>query len=131
MKNQLFAQIPDLNFVNKLLNIYGLEYIEDTKEFTKNDLKSLNIIKNIENFISELVLYYLPCKYKIVLNNITLNKTLTILRQIIKLYDYELKKREHVQNKKKIIYYHIKKKYSNIIINNKNVNPDKCVLKFN
>ena len=110
MKNQLFAQIPDLNFVNKLLNIYGLEYIEDTKEFTKNDLKSLNIIKNIENFISELVLYYLPCKYKIVLNNITLNKTLTILRQIIKLYDYELKKREHVQNKKKIIYYHIKKK---------------------
>jgi len=131
MKNQLFAQIPDLNFVNKLLNIYGLEYIEDTKEFTKNDLKSLNIIKNIENFISELVLYYLPCKYKIVLNNITLNKTLTILRQIIKLYDYELKKREHVQNKKKIIYYHIKKKYSNIIINNKNVNPEKCVLKFN
>lgn len=131
MKNQLFAQIPDLNFVNRFLTIYGLKYIEDTKEFTKNDLNSLDIVKNIDNFIPELVLYYLPCKYIIILSNITLNKTLTILRQIIKLYGYELKKREHVQNKKKIIYYHIKKINSNIIINNENVNPEKCVLKFN
>lgn len=131
MKNQLFAQVPDNIFLIKFLNCYGIQSLSDSTEFSKYNLIDLNIVTKIENLIPELVLYYLPCKYKIVLHNITLNKTLTILRQITKLYNYEVKKREHVQNKKKIIYYHIKKMNTNIIIDNKNINPEKCILKFN
>ena len=79
--------------------------------------------------IPELVMYYLPCKYDMFLTNLNVNKCLTILRQIIKLYDYELKKREHVQNKKKSIYYHLNKiNNTNIKINN---NKSKCILNFN
>ena len=82
-----------------------------------------------ENLIPDLVLYYLPCKYEMFLTNITLNKCITILRQILRLYDYNLKKREHVHNKKKSIYYRIEK-INNKIIKIEN-STDKCILNFN
>lgn len=129
MKYQLFQQIPDINFMIKLLNCYGINNFNDTKEFTKNDLEDLNIINKIDDLIPELVLYYLPCKYDMFLNKININKTITILRQLLRLYNYKLKKREHVQNKKKSIYYHIES------INKKNIiiesYTEKCILKFN
>ncbi len=129
MKNQLFTDIPDLEFLNKFLNLYGINNLEDSVEFSKYELIDLNIVDKIEDLIPELVMYYLPCKYEMFLTNMNVNKCLTILRQIIKLYDYELKKREHVQNKKKSIYYHLNKiNNTNIKINN---NKLKCILSFN
>ena len=129
MKNQLFTEIPDLEFLNKFLNLYGINNLEDSVEFSKYELIDLNIVDKIEDLIPELVMYYLPCKYDMFLTNMNVNKCLTILRQIIKLYDYELKKREHVQNKKKSIYYHLNKiNNTNIKINN---NKSKCSLNFN
>tara|TARA_A100000164_G_C21734429_1_gene689220 strand:- start:47 stop:436 length:390 start_codon:yes stop_codon:yes gene_type:complete len=129
MKYQLFQQVPDENFINIFLNCYGIQNLDDNKEFTKSDLNDISIIENIENLIPDLVLYYLPCKYEMFLTNITLNKCITILRQILRLYDYNLKKREHVHNKKKSIYYRIER------INDKNIkienSVDKCVLDFN
>lgn len=129
MKYQLFQQVPDQEFLLKLLNCYGIKNLNDNKEFTKTDLNDLNIINRIEDLIPELVLYYLPCKYQMFLTNITLNKCITILRQILRLYNYHLKKRENVHNKKKSIYYRIEE------INNKNIkienSVDKCVLDFN
>jgi hypothetical protein len=129
MKYQLFQQVPDQDFLLKLLNCYGIKNLNDNKEFTKTDLNDLNIINRIEDLIPELVLYYLPCKYQMFLTNITLNKCITILRQILRLYNYHLKKRENVHNKKKSIYYRIEE------INNKNIkienSVDKCVLDFN
>lgn len=129
MKNQLFTETPDLDFLNKFLNLYGINNLEDSVEFSKYELIDLNIVDKIEDLIPELVMYYLPCKYEMFLTNMNVNKCLTILRQIIKLYDYELKKREHVQNKKKSIYYHLNKiNNTNIKINN---NKSKCILNFN
>jgi hypothetical protein len=129
MKNQLFTEIPDLEFLNKFLNLYGINNLEDSVEFSKYELIDLNIVDKIEDLIPELVMYYLPCKYNMFLSNINVNKCLTILRQIIKLYNYELKKREHVQNKRKSIYYHLNKiNNTNIKINN---NKSKCILNFN
>jgi hypothetical protein len=129
MKNQLFTETPDLDFLNKFLNLYGINNLEDSVEFSKYELIDLNIVDKIEDLIPELVMYYLPCKYEMFLTNMNVNKCLTILRQIIKLYNYELKKREHVQNKKKSIYYHLNKiNNTNIKINN---NKSKCILNFN
>lgn len=129
MKFQLFQQMPDIDFVNKMLKCYGLENINDCKEFTKNDLIDNKTIDKLEDLIPELVLYYLPCKSMMYLNEININKSITILRQFLKLYNYCLKKREHVHNKKKYIFYHIDK------INNKNIkinnDKDKCIVKFN
>jgi len=129
MKFQLFQQVPDKEFIVKLLNCFGIIDFNDKKEFTKNNLENLNIISKIEDLIPELVIYYLPCKYEMFLKNLTINKSITILRQLLRLYNYKLKKREHVQNKKKSIYYHISKiDDNNIRIEN---SIPKCVLKFN
>tara|TARA_Y100000590_G_scaffold137684_1_gene157672 strand:- start:377 stop:766 length:390 start_codon:yes stop_codon:yes gene_type:complete len=128
MKYQLFQQMPDENFLLKLLNCYDITDINDNKEFSKCDLIDLQIVNRIENLIPELVLYYLPCKYDMFLNNITINKCITILRQVLRLFDYHLKKREHVHNKKKSIYYRIEKKDDkNIKIEN---DTNKCILSF-
>jgi len=129
MKYQLFNQVPTEEFIITLLKCYGISSICDTKEFSKCDLIDLETINQIEDLIPDLVLLYMPCKYNMFLNNITINKSITILRQILRLFNYKLKKREHVHNKKKKIYYHIKE------INNNNIkienNINKCILKFN
>ena len=128
MKYQLFQQMPDEKFLLKLLICYDITDINDNKEFSKCDLIDLQIINRIEDLIPELVLYYLPCKYEMFLNNITINKCITILRQVLRLFNYHLKKREHVHNKKKSIYYRIEKKDDkNIKIEN---DTNKCILSF-
>ena len=64
-----------------------------------------------------------------ILKNLTINKSITILKQILRLFDFQLKKREHVINKIKIIYYYLKRNLSsNILIENNTIN---CLVKFN
>tara|TARA_B100001939_G_scaffold342889_1_gene354659 strand:+ start:373 stop:762 length:390 start_codon:yes stop_codon:yes gene_type:complete len=129
MINQLFKQVPDLEFLNKLLNCFGLQDLEDKSEFTKDNLIKINTIDKINNLLPELVIFYLPCKYNHFLTNLTINKCITILKQILRLFDYQIKKREHVINKIKIIYYFLSKNLSsNILIEN---NSSKCLVKFN
>ena len=119
MINQLFKEMPDIEFLNKLLNCFGLQ----------NNLINLNTIDKINNLLPELVIFYLPCKYNYFLKNLTINKCITILKQVLRLFDYQLKKREHVINKIKIIYYFLRKNLgSNILIES---NSSKCLVKFN
>ena len=47
MKNQLFTEIPDLEFLNKFLNLYGINNLEDSVEFSKYELIDLNIVDKI------------------------------------------------------------------------------------
>jgi hypothetical protein len=129
MINQLFKEMPDIEFLNKLLNCFGLQNIQDKGEFTKDNLINLNTIDKINNLLPELVIFYLPCKYNYFLKNLTINKCITILKQVLRLFDYQLKKREHVINKIKIIYYFLRKNLgSNILIES---NSSKCLVKFN
>lgn len=129
MINQLFKQVPDLEFLIKLLNCFGLHDLEDKTEFTKDNLVKINTIDKVNNLLPELVIYYLPCKYNYFLRELTINKCITILKQVLRLFDYQIKKREHVINKIKIIYYFLKKNLgSNILIES---STSKCLVKFN
>ena len=107
MKFQLFQQIPDEEFMVKILNCFGNINFNDNKEFSKFDLDDLDIINKLEDLIPELVMYYLPCKYNMFLTNININKCITILRQLLRLYNYKLKKESMCNTKKKkyIIIY--------------------------
>jgi hypothetical protein len=128
MKHQLFRKIPDKDFLRSFILCYGITNLEDTREFTKFDLVVIDTIIKIHNLVPKLIEYYIPCKHKIYLVDIDLNRCITILRQIIRLYEYELVKREHVQNKKKSIYYHIRPKHKkNISIESYNA---KCIINF-
>ena len=125
--NQLFKQKPSIETVNELLNIYGIEGFDDDKQFNRNNLINLNLIDNLNNFKSKLVEYYLPCKRKVYLEDLTIKKSITILRQILKLYDYIVKSNERWIKGEKIIVYKILPKNS---LKKPINNSDKCIISF-
>ena len=105
MKNQLFVVIPDKKIIIKILKLYGINGFEDTHFFTKDDLINLNTVELLNKYNDELKKYYLPCKFNIYFKDITLKRSITILRQLLKLYDYTLySKEKYIKSKKKLIY---------------------------
>jgi hypothetical protein len=105
--NQLFYEVPPMEVIDKLLNSFGLTDINDSKEFNKGDLVTNHTAEKIKELIPDLALYYLPCKANIYLTNITIKRTLTILSQHLRLYDYKLNRDERIVDGKKDIFYRI------------------------
>jgi hypothetical protein len=106
---QLFCDIPSEDFLIQLLKCFGIQNLNDYHEFNKGDLVELNTVDKLNELIPELILYYLPCKAKIYLNDITEKRAITILAQFLKLFDYKLLREEKIIDKKKIIFYRIQK----------------------
>ena len=125
--NQLFKQKPSMEVVIELLNLFGIENLEDDKQFNRNNLINLNLIENLNNFKTKLQEFYLPCKRKIYIEDLTIKKSITILRQILKLYDHVVKSNERWIKGEKIIVYQIlpKNQLKKTITNN-----DKCIISF-
>ncbi len=121
MINQLFRTMPDDELLKKILQCFNINDLNDNKEFTKAYLIFYKTNFLLEELIPELVCIYLPCKYNQFLGELTINRSLTILRQIIKLYDYKLNKRALIHDKTKVIYYSIRPIESNIIKVDKNI----------
>ncbi len=123
MINQLFKKNIPTDLLEKILNCFNLKSLDDAKIFTKYDLDLNETITKICEIKPELELYYIPCKAKIYLTNITTKKCITILRQILKLYNYYLESSEKYIAKKKKIAYQMRPKNKHInpkIINQKN-----------
>ena len=131
--NQLFISKPPIELVTKLINAFGIKNINDSSEFSYMNmnmnmdmnmnrnmnmnsnspgLEPISIISNLQKELSE---YYIPCKRKIYfdmsgnagnIDNIEQSKSLiTILRQLLKLYNYNLSSREgYVNGIKNMIY---------------------------
>jgi hypothetical protein len=98
-----------MEFMTELLDCYGLSGLDDNKEVCKGDLIELNTIDKIEDMLPEIIMYYLPCKAKIYLNDLTEKRSITILCQFLKMYNYRLARKERIINKKKIIFYKLQK----------------------
>lgn len=122
--NQLFKIKPSIELVKQICSYFNvnLDNLEANNSFTIN---SLNIIY-LDEIKKKLNDYYIPCKQKIYLNNITKKKTITILRQLLKLYNFNLNSKEIYENTKKIISYTIVPKKIDSIkkINNGVINFD-------
>lgn len=106
---QLFCDMPTEELMVQLLNCYGVQSLSDQHDFTKTDLVEIKTVDKLNDMIPELIMYYLPCKGKIYLNDINEKRSITILSQFLKLFDYRLLREEKIINKKKIIYYRIQK----------------------
>ena len=126
MKNQLFKIIPDQKITLKLLSFFGILNFNDNHSFTKNLLIELNTVTNINNIIEELKKYYLPCKYKLYLQDLNEKKCITILRQFLKNHNYTLFSKEKYKNGKKLLYYQVIRKQIDIKI----LKKKKIVLSF-
>ena len=105
--NQLFRKKPTLEGVVPILELYNLSSLDDQRSFTKKDLQQFETVKKITENIDLFEDLYLPCKAKIYLSDLTEKKCVTILRQILKLFKYNLKSTEKYIQGEKMIEYHV------------------------
>jgi hypothetical protein len=124
--NQLFKKRPSQDSIIPILNLFNISNFDDQKSFTKKDLSQFNTVSKIKENKELFEDIYLPCKAKIYLNDLTEKKCITILRQILKLYKYNLKSTEKYFQGEKMIEYNIlctfKKEDHNL--------EEKCIISF-
>ena len=104
-KSQLFRIAPSKELTEKIIQCFGLRNIEDTTNFSKNDIKTLETVKRIESLKSALSECYIPCKARTYLNDLNEKNVLTILRQCLRCQGYNLTSREkYIKGDKFCIY---------------------------
>ena len=121
-KNQLFAKInPPFDLVKQILGLLINNYPFDDLhyEFTKKIISEKKVLDKIGPYIEELKKYYLKCKHSKYLENIDEKKYITILRQIMRPYNYSIKAYEKYNNGEKYLLY--------VIIKNKEDNKLKKI----
>lgn len=109
--NQLFnAKIEDDALIADLLFCFNIDGFLDKTFFRIEDIKNNGGLKHFqEKVLSRLKNYYLPCKAKIYLVNLTEARMITILRQVLKMFGFKLSSIKRNKNKDKQIYYKIEK----------------------
>lgn len=127
MKNQLFRISPDLKITGKLLNIFGINSLDDNHSFTKDNLKDLKTVDKINEMNQELLKYYIPCKGKLYLKNIDEKRSITILRQFLKNHNYTLMSKEKYVKGVKSLFYQVIPMQIDM---NTNINREKVVISF-
>lgn len=128
--NQLFIKPVDNDLILRLLQCYGLNGLDDKKEFCKFDLISINTIDKLSDIIPDLSEYYLPCKAKVYLTNLNERRVLTILKQVIRLEGYYLKAKEKTLNNKKVMFYKLISENEKHQIKHLNYINQKCTISF-
>ena len=102
---QLFSKKPPEDVLDKVLKIFNLESLDDTRIFSKKEIHEKKYVKEMIKFVPELEEYYLPCKRKKYLYDLNPKKMITILRQIVRCYDYFIfSKERYIQGYKYITY---------------------------
>ena len=95
--NQLFVKKPPSELINKLIKAFGLNDINDTREFSQLDIEKNNTLELLKEFENDLLECYIPCKQKKYINdiqNITHKNAINIFRQFLKSHNYDLYSKE-------------------------------------
>ena len=117
--NQLFIHKPPIELLNKLIRAFGLNDINDTKEFTQLDMDINNTITIFHTLEKELGDCYIPCKrkeYTDNIKNIIYKEAITIFRQFLKAHNYDLYSKERFIKGIKYLVYRIVTKHEKSII---------------
>jgi len=109
-KHQLFKNTPPIELVIKVIQCFGFEDLNDKGCICKKYFGTMNVIDKLTKLLPELRQYYLPCKAKAYLNELTNNSVLTILRQMLRPHNYVLISREKYINREKLINYNLENK---------------------
>ena len=114
-KNQLFREDIKLDFLLKFFHkCFNIDLNNSTNySFSKKTIINRNILEIINEYLVELKKIYIKCKHKIYLENLNEKKIITLLRQLLRSHDFELKAKEKYENGKKYLLYTITKKKIN------------------
>jgi len=99
----IFRNIPSKELVEEILIFLQFLGFHDTKTFTKKDISK----EKFEEVLIWIEPYYVPCKAKRFLSNITENKQITVLRHLLRAHNYDLVAQEKVYNSVKVTTYKI------------------------
>ena len=125
--NQLFKIKPSKALLKEILQYINIDLddLDKKKCFSIKDITDNKIDTKFTVIKDKLENYYLPCKKKNYLDKITIKKFITILRQLLKLYNYKLQTYDKYNNGIKYIIY--------TIISIQNINNKKeinCIISF-
>jgi hypothetical protein len=107
--NQLFRTPVDEPVLHRLLMAFGIRDLADRRVFSKHDLvfmRTLDMLRE-DGVLDALREYYIPCKARVYLDDVTEKKAITVLKQVLRLHDHVLIARERNVNNHKVIFYHI------------------------
>lgn len=106
--NQLFVKKPPIEVINKLIKAFGLNDINDTREFNQLDLEKHNTLSILKKMQYEMQEYYIPCKQKKFISdieNISYKIAFNIFRQFLKVHNYDLySKEKFIKGTKYLVY---------------------------
>ena len=105
--NQLFRKRVNIDTLLIVMACFGLAGLNDKKSFSKSDLMEIDTDARIEELIPILDEYYMPCKSKVYLENLTEKRVITILKQILRIHGYFLASSERNFNNRKVIFYRL------------------------
>jgi hypothetical protein len=102
---QLFSDRPPHELVIRVMKFVGFKSLSDDIELSVLDLELNNAKANIIGIIGELEDYYIPCKAKVYLQNLTEKKCMTVCRQLLKTIGYTFISREkYIVDRKYTMY---------------------------
>tara|TARA_B100000780_G_C21126269_1_gene457093 strand:- start:892 stop:1278 length:387 start_codon:yes stop_codon:yes gene_type:complete len=108
--NQLFKKKLDADLLTLIQNIYNIKDLHNYT-FSKQAFEENNITDKIDIIKFILYDYYLNCKGYKYLENITIKKSITILKHILKEFGFNIKSSiKYSHNNKTTIYNIIKNK---------------------
>ena len=111
-KNQLFKTNPPEDLCLEVISAFGLKSFDDVTNFSKKDLETLGTVEKLYELKPRLEEYYLPCKSRTYLNDITPKNSITILRQILRCVNRTVSSKEkYVRATKYVVYQIIPKSY--------------------
>lgn len=133
--NQLFIQKPPNNLLTKIINSFGLNDINDTREFSQLDMDKHNTLEIFHSLEKELSDCYIPCKrkeYTSNIKNIIYKEAITIFRQFLKANNYDLYSKERFIKGVKYLVYKIvtKQEKSDITRTKKETSRKEIVIVF-
>jgi hypothetical protein len=93
LQKSIFREKPPVELVNIVLKNMGFEHgLTDTKSFTKEQI----IDEKVDEWVSLLEPYYIPCKARRFLDYLTRDKLITVIRHIIRVHNFDLRTQERV-----------------------------------
>ena len=106
---QLWRSAPDEALLMDLLACFNLKGLDDRAVFCKHSLARYGTAARVHALQDRLMKHYIPCKGHIYLgaDPPTELRCVTILRQVLRLYEHKLMTRERVCNSQKCITYRL------------------------
>lgn len=105
--NQLFNKAVPEELAEQVIQCFNLSGSQDRRTFSKYDMETHGTVQCVTQLVPQLEGFYMPCKARTYLHDLTPKKCVTILKQIIRLHGMTLMSRERNLQGRKVIFYQI------------------------